>query len=423
MTSHDAAPTAVVSYGHTDPEWDADQARRRTADVVRLVRVLREHGIDADADVFHPNEDWTRWGPQRVGNDDFVLIIASRAWCAAWTGEGDERTNRGLRDEADAVRSIKSRGRSQFQARCRVVLLPGAGEDDIPPGMEGLARHRIDFGPASVETLVRDLTGQPPHVLPPLGERPHLPPISEDAATPTPRGTATPASGMPRTDVGRWRPAPPVTLDRSASWAGWNHQGITRAVVHLVPLPQAPFSQRRLTGIDAAMARAMREQVDASTVLRTATTGDLVAVEADWPKSRYGQVVTGRLLGCRVGRSGQLSIWSSLPRDGMGSVLDGTDLAKDLTRALRVAATVLSHLGVEPKQQVVVATELDDLALLTGGELADLGRRTSATMPFNSWSTISLDPDESVPLMALSGTAAVTTATTVADVLVSTARR
>jgi hypothetical protein len=171
-------PTAIVSYSHTEAGWAPEQVAERIEQIHRLVYALRTVGaIDADADIFHPNEDWTRWGPAQVAGSDFVLIVASPAWKDAWIGDGGPKTNKGVRAEADAVRSIEQAGRPEFQKRVRLVVLPSSSDTDIPVGMHGIARYSVSgFEQADLEELLRGITDQPKFLKPPLGEVPVFPP-------------------------------------------------------------------------------------------------------------------------------------------------------------------------------------------------------------------------------------------------------
>jgi hypothetical protein len=422
VTGNYAARTAVVSYGHSDPDWNPEQTESRRRHVIELVTGLRQHGVDADADAFHMNEDWTRWGPRKVSDSDLVLIVASQAWRAAWIGSGNELTNRGLRAEADAVRSIENMGRTEFQRRCRIILLPGSSEADIPVGMEGLSRHRVEaFDAASLEPLLRDLTDQPTRELPPLGPVPHLPP-SSTAPAPASARTDTHGQPSPAANDGLWRTAPPVDLNRSDTW-GYRMPGSPVTLVHLVPAPQAAFSQRSLSGIEAVAAGAMRPLLTPHAEIRPTAKDDVVTIEAAPERLPHGAIARSELLGCRIARTGQVSLWFTLPRDGMGAVLDRDDLTSSLTGALKVGAAVLDALGTAREQQVVIAAELADTTLLTDGKLADLGRRNSARMRGFVGQPIMLSPDESVALAALSDSTVGRVAGTVAQVLTDEWRR
>lgn len=219
--------TAIVSYSHEDSGWSSDEVEHRKQHVLNLVAALRNNGIDANADLYRQNEDWTRWGPQRIAGSDFTLIVVSNAWKQAWEGTGDITKHKGVRSEASAVRSIEQNGQDELQRRCRLILLPGSHEEDIPTGLHGLVRYRINgFGTADLEELLRDLTGQPRYLRPPLGTRPIFP-------------SATP--GRPSVDVTGGEHSA-----RGVSDAG-------RVVVGSPPLPASAFQAR-----EAVLDRATR---------------------------------------------------------------------------------------------------------------------------------------------------------------------
>lgn len=190
-------PTAIVSYAHSDPQWDAEQKKERSQHVLRFVHAMRQYGIDADVDIFHQNEDWTRWGPQRILSCDFVLIIVSQAWKAAWLGTGDLHLNKGLRAEANAVRSIEAEGGGALQSRCRLIILPGSEDTDIPGGLHGIVRHYLKaYDQSGLEDLLRDLTDQPKYLKPPVGVVPVLPPAMTADLFDDPGDDRTSSSGI-----------------------------------------------------------------------------------------------------------------------------------------------------------------------------------------------------------------------------------
>ena len=61
-------------------------------------------------------------------------------------GSGDELKHRGVRAETDVVRSIQNKGLSEFHRRCRIIMLPGSTDAEIPDGMDGLAGVSWLFG-------------------------------------------------------------------------------------------------------------------------------------------------------------------------------------------------------------------------------------------------------------------------------------
>ena len=189
--------SAIVSYSHGDPGWSLHQVEQRKQHVLLLVAGLRNNSIDADADGYRQNEDWTRWGPRKIAVSDFTLIVVSTAWKQAWEGSGVLTRYKGVRAEANAVHSIEQEGQDELQRRCRLILLPGSQDKDIPGGLHGLQRYRLNgFADADLEDLLRDLTGQPRYRRPPVGTRPDFPCVTpgRDAADGTGRIVRAPGA-------------------------------------------------------------------------------------------------------------------------------------------------------------------------------------------------------------------------------------
>lgn len=250
-----AERTAIVSYAHSDPLWGEEQKKERAQHVLRFVHALRQHGVSADLDLFHPNEDWTRWGPRAILSSDYVLIVVSQAWKDAWLGTGDPNLNKGLRGEADAVRSIENEG-GALQGRCRLILLPGSGDADIPGGMHGIMRYYLrTYDLDDLEDLLRDLTDQPRYVQQPVGAVPVLPPamtagppkVDDDDRTSSPHPDPDPA--QQRSDV------PPESDEGVAAFehmrrsgfiashvTGESQQRITQLLTQLAALPEPDVS-------------------------------------------------------------------------------------------------------------------------------------------------------------------------------------
>ena len=100
--------------------------------------------------------------------------------------------------------------------------------------------------------------------------------------------------------------------------------------------------------------------------------------------------------GVRLSMDGQASAWATLPRDGMGPVLDETDLPGQIAGLLRL----VGQLRVVESPQVAVAGGIDPTVMLSIGRVAQLPR-SSATMPWVSDQPLRMAPDESVTLGAL----------------------
>ncbi len=482
MSTPRANPTAIVTYSHSDPGWTVQQVQAREQHVVRLVTVLRSLGIDADADIFHQNEDWTRWGPGQVQRADFVLIVVSKAWKLGWEGTGNPQKHRGTRVEADAVRSIQNEGHDQLQDRCRVILLPDSDEADIPTGMHGLMRHHVrELTPEGVESLLRDLTSQPKYIKSELGQIPVLPPELTSPA-PSPTSGATDEAGpvghagsqgpservevlreqlaalplplpgegphLPwfrlRSDLERelaaelevtgtqgateatagtaggvdWQPQTGINVSWLSQWSSPPAYASPFVVLHMVPLPVVRLSQRVMDSLANEQAEVLRRLAGLSPAQGLTIRHDVqeVTVETKVASSGFNEVHVGQLLGSRMEKSCQVSVWHSLPRDGMGAVLDLDRLTAALRNALAVAAPLV-HSTAPGADRVLLAAELAQTTLLTGGTLASLGNRNSTSMPGAMRTPPRMDPDESVPVGSLEGPDADEVARTVAGVL------
>lgn len=171
-------PSALVSWAHADASWSDEEVSARKEAVLLVSNLLRANGIDADVDLYHQSEavDWSRWGPKRVAECDFVLVVVSQGWRLAWEGRGDTTKGAGAAAEADGLRSDYARNRETFIRKVRLLLLPGADPEDIPDGMHGVPRYSLDsLTRAGLTELFRSLTDQPEITKPDLGPLPHLP--------------------------------------------------------------------------------------------------------------------------------------------------------------------------------------------------------------------------------------------------------
>jgi hypothetical protein len=487
-----ANPTAIVTYSHSDPGWTPEQEATRSQYIVRLVAALRTSGIDADADIFHQNEDWTRWGPSQVQHSDYVLIVVSKAWKLGWEGSGDPGKHRGTRAETDAVRSLQHEGHDRLQERCRLLLLPDSTQSDIPYGLHGLMRHTIrELSEAGIEDLLRDLTGQPRYVKSELGPIPILPPAftasSPDAVEPArevriPLGQGTesqPTESETRAEriskIRRQLEALPLPLPGEGPHLPWyrlrlqldsdladelqaadgfanpdEHDGLDRlptrdlpaidwraetnfavtwtsllrsgpqygsafVALHLAPIPVVRLSQRLLESIEREIPKGMQAASGVAVDVSRDPEGVLLAVRPQ-PR-RLDQPHTGQLLGCRVERTCQVSIWYSLPSDNMGAILEHGRLTYDLRGALSMAVPLL-RLATPAASRVVVAAELVNTTVLTDGKPDTFGSRTSASLTGAFRLPTKMEPEESVPIESLEGDDAVEVARTVATVLV-----
>lgn len=172
-------PTAIVSWAHTTEGWTHDQTAEWRQQVMALVDVLRDNGIDADIDLHHAGDvDWTRFGPLAIVDKDWVLVALSPSWKERFEGRNSPTVGAGAAGEANALRSIWADDQTAFQNKLVLLTLPMVrGERLIPVELHGVQHFTIeDFTNEALEPLLRLLTAQPAYPLRPLGPIPRLAP-------------------------------------------------------------------------------------------------------------------------------------------------------------------------------------------------------------------------------------------------------
>ena len=256
------------------------------------------------------------------------------------------------------------------------------------------------------------------------GEGPHLPwyrmrQTIEDVLAAELRSAAQVKAGGGSPDID-WLPVSDPAIAWVDQWQPKPTYPGAAVVLHVVPIPPARLSQRARTTLDDAatqLVRALR-LVDASAGLRPTIQGGDVVVEVEAVRRRYDEASLGVFLGLRAHRSGQMSVWYSLPTDRMGSVLDAQLLERDLHQALGVEAALLRAGSGNKVEQVAIAAELINTTLLTDGTVAQLGNRSQATMPgMLGRASPRMEPDESVDRRHLEPPGSGPVAATVAKVL------
>lgn len=173
-------PSAFISWAHKHSSMTPADAQEWERQVAEFATDLRQIGIDVDVDLYHlddPEVDWTRFGPDAVRNQEFILIAASPAWRERWEGTNHPAEGAGAAAEADALKGLFHQDQLEFQRRVKVILLPGQdASSSVPVELWRLTRYEIDpDNPDSPLPLLRAMTGQPLYVKPPLGAVPILP--------------------------------------------------------------------------------------------------------------------------------------------------------------------------------------------------------------------------------------------------------
>ncbi|MEE6140628.1 SEFIR domain-containing protein [Mycobacterium sp. 050128] len=184
------APTALVSWAHTNIDWKHDQAAQWEQAVKQFAQLLRTFGVDADLDLWHLTEtsiDWTRWGQDKALTSQFVIIVLSEAWKQRWQGANAPTVGAGAVAEADTLKGIFGKNQTEFQHKTLLVLLPGVPTDVVPEDLYRLNRFSVaELTRAGIDDLLRALFNAPKHTAPPVGEAPTFdrPPTPAHPATP-----------------------------------------------------------------------------------------------------------------------------------------------------------------------------------------------------------------------------------------------
>jgi hypothetical protein len=185
-----------------------------------------------------------------------------------------------------------------------------------------------------------------------------------------------------------WRP-----LERPvpAPWLETRRFGapISGSTLELHALPVnagSALSATSMSGLPRRLARLGRDFTLFDEEDALATGHDAQSAYAERAGERTGRA------GLRFYRDRRMSFWQELPRDMLGSILDPGDVALRIERFVRMAAAF----GFST--DVAFAVGLTGLTSLSEGNVADLGRRGSASL---GWSTgddhVRVDAQDAVP--------------------------
>ncbi len=169
-------PKVFVSYTHDSPE--------HCESVREFATFLRSRqGIDVVLDqwVSDRRQDWQAWATKNILESDFVIVVASEGYRRMGDGYGPDDRNLGGQAEAATLRDLLLGHRQDWTRKLLPVILPGHGVEEIPQFLQPRAADHYVIGsitPEGTDELLRHLTRQPRHLLPPLGEPPVLPPRS-----------------------------------------------------------------------------------------------------------------------------------------------------------------------------------------------------------------------------------------------------
>jgi hypothetical protein len=170
--------------------------------------------------------------------------------------------------------------------------------------------------------------------------------------------------------------------------------------VHAVPVDEVPYSGRVMRQFADSMADRIRRTgvVDSNASLECVSSEESVVVNVllqqanAWDTPRSDSIV-----GICLFKTGQVSVWSTLPRDSMGEILDPDRLPLQLASSLRL----IGALNIVDGGRLAIAIGLDPGAMLTVDKFDPYRSRTRSTGLSMSDNPLRLSPDESVSLSAL----------------------
>jgi Domain of unknown function (DUF4062) len=190
-----------------------------------------------------------------------------------------------------------------------------------------------------------------------------------------------------------WRP---LTHAVAVPWQAFGREVPSYAAileVHLIPTAGSVLPATTLAALPNRLSRAGRDHgmfgEDRALDLVHSETGAAATTRADRQAP---------MAGLRVAATGGVTVWSQLPSDSLGALLDVRDLGERIATGLRIGAELLPSSG-----DVALAVGLFGRGLLSEGSVADLGRRTTATISgfLHGAESAQVEPRDAVPAAAL----------------------
>ena len=339
----DAFPNVFISY--------SQDSVHHKSQVEALAELLTESGVHAEIDSWQ-GPDRTNWGiltDTWLINCDFVIVVASPQYKLAAQGQLPSTQNRGAQSEAGMIREMFYRDRNTWIRKILPVVLPEHTVDEIP---DFLLPHSVDhyiipeLTPTGIEDLLRTIHRRPRHLRPPLGDIPDLPPepsARHRLATTVPPVATEPARIVWRSEFSKIAQTLPPTLE-----------------VHLVPAPER-------IRIGVSELQDYRDHL--ITFGRSAglfTAAELV--RADWSDSAVWACSTPAnrsavAAGIAIGRNGQRSAWTALPRSDYGTSIPVRETLRDHVATL---LSLLLKLDVPSPESAAPGVGLEPLGVFHG---------------------------------------------------------
>ncbi|WP_314414871.1 DUF4062 domain-containing protein [Streptomyces sp. DSM 40484] len=190
-------------------------------------------------------------------------------------------------------------------------------------------------------------------------------------------------------------------LDDNTSHPGITNRG-PRLALHVLPLDFTGHSARELQQLGASLADRIRRTGILRNDVALTSSGSQEHVTVNIPASRprtWNTPQPGELVEVRLHKTGQVCAYATLPRDGLGSILDAEELPRQLAGLLKFTGA----LSVVQQDRVVVAAAVSEVAQTSIDTFRPHQSRTSASMGGlgRSPSMLRTEPDEAVSVAAL----------------------
>lgn len=174
--------------------------------------------------------------------------------------------------------------------------------------------------------------------------------------------------------------------------------------LHVAPLESGRIPARRLKQASGQLINGLRQSgaVSAAAGLDVSEEPDATVVEVPPPDGRIGgwnQPRPGTLSGVRLSADGQISLWATLPSDGMGAMVDPANLTTQLSEMLRC----IDIMNVHAPGRFAIAIGIGGSTLLVSLATVSGMNRSSASMGMGRDRPIRVLPDESVSESAFGG--------------------
>jgi hypothetical protein len=169
--------------------------------------------------------------------------------------------------------------------------------------------------------------------------------------------------------------------------------------VHVLPSPSASLSARNLVDLgDSLVGRVRRSGLvdDGQGIEVRSVEGAVYLVLGEDRPAAWNTAAKGQTLGLRIAQDGQVSAWASLPRDGLGAVLDPVELPAQIAGLLRL----IGHTQAVSAPFVAITAGVDPVRTLSVGDVSTMPRN-SAHFLLMSDEPLRVDPDELVTVSAL----------------------